>query len=123
VLAGGVVGIVAIFSDQLVSFGGQTLTANIVTMSVFGAITMYIVSMLSLFKLRRTAPDIMRPWRAPMYPWVPAFAIAAVLVCLVTMVYYNFLIFCVYLGLMAGGYAVFLLSRDRRPAPATVETI
>ncbi|MBB3224956.1 ethanolamine permease [Pseudoduganella umbonata] len=116
VLAGGVVGIVAIFSDGWVNFGGQTLTANIVTMSVFGAITMYIVSMLSLFKLRRTEPDMVRPWRAPGYPWVPAFAVAAAVVCLVTMVYYNFPIFCVYVGLLAAGYVVFLLSRDKRAA-------
>jgi amino acid transporter len=38
------------------SFGGQSLTANIVTMSVFGAIVMYILSMASLFKLRRSEP-------------------------------------------------------------------
>ena len=56
ILAGGVVGIAAIFSDELVTFGGQSLTANIVTMSVFGAIVMYILSMASLFKLRRSEP-------------------------------------------------------------------
>ena len=56
ILAGGVVGIAAIYSDELIQFGGQTLTANIVTMSVFGAIVMYIISMVSLFKLRRTEP-------------------------------------------------------------------
>ncbi|MDI9674962.1 amino acid permease, partial [Pseudomonas aeruginosa] len=50
ILAGGVVGIAAIYSDELIQFGGQTLTANIVTMSVFGAIVMYIVSMAALFK-------------------------------------------------------------------------
>ena len=49
ILAGGVVGIIAIFSDQYVQFAGQALTANIVTMSVFGAIVMYIISILSLF--------------------------------------------------------------------------
>ena len=116
VLAGGVVGIVAIFSDNLVSFGGQTLTANIVTMAVFGAITMYLVSMLSLFKLRRTALGLVRPWRAPFYPWFPGFTVLAAGICLVTMVYYNFLIFCVYVALMVAGYVVFLISRDKRSA-------
>ena len=72
ILAGGVVGIAAIFSDELVSFGGQTLTANIVTMAVFGAIMMYIVSMASLFKLRRSEPALARPYRAPLYPLLPA---------------------------------------------------
>ncbi|WP_313166733.1 ethanolamine permease [Massilia oculi] len=120
VLAGGVVGIVAIFSDNLVSFGGQTLTANIVTMAVFGAITMYIISMLSLFKLRRTAPDMVRPWRAPLYPWSPAFTVLAAGICLVTMAYYNFLIFCVYVALLVAGYVIFLISRDK-PSATSIE--
>ena len=34
----------------------MTLTANIVTMSVFGAIVMYIISMLALFQLRKSEP-------------------------------------------------------------------
>ncbi|WP_230623371.1 ethanolamine permease [Chromobacterium subtsugae] len=41
ILAGGAVGIAAIFSDDLVQIAGQPLTANIVTLSVFGAIVMY----------------------------------------------------------------------------------
>ncbi|WP_323143024.1 ethanolamine permease [Massilia phyllosphaerae] len=118
ILAGGAVGIAAIFSDSLITFGGQTLTANIVTLSVFGAITMYIVSMLSLFKLRRTAPSMARPFRTPLYPWLPGFALFAAVVCLVTMVYYNFLIFCVYAALLALGYLVFLLGRGKRALPA-----
>ena len=71
ILAGGVVGIAAIFSDELIQFGGQSLTANIVTMSVFGAIVMYIVSMASLFKLRRSEPRLARPFAAPVYPLFP----------------------------------------------------
>jgi ethanolamine permease len=71
ILAGGAVGIAAIFSDELVKFGGQSLTANIVTMSVFGAIVMYILSMASLFKLRRSEPQLARPFRAPAYPLFP----------------------------------------------------
>ena len=73
ILAGGVVGIIAIFSDQYVQFAGQALTANIVTMSVFGAIVMYIISILSLFKLRKTE-RLARPFRAPLYPFFPGFS-------------------------------------------------
>ncbi len=54
ILAGGVVGLLAIFSDSLIVIGGLPLTANIVTMSVFGAIVMYIISMAALFKLRKS---------------------------------------------------------------------
>ncbi|MDQ1833383.1 ethanolamine permease [Massilia scottii] len=114
VLAGGVVGIAAIYSDELIKIGGQTLTANIVTMSVFGAITMYIVSMLALFKLRRSEPQMVRPFSAPLYPFFPLFALLGALVCLGTMVYYNFVMALVFAGLLLAGYAVFLTTAGRR---------
>lgn len=116
ILAGGVVGIAAIYSDKLIQFGGQTLTANIVTMAVFGAITMYIISMLSLFKLRRSEPDMPRPFVAPGFPWVPGFALVAASICMVTMIYYNALLFLVYLGFLAAGYVYFRLTAAKRHA-------
>jgi len=39
-------------------------------MSMFGAIVTRIISMLSLFKLRRTQRDLERPFRAPDFPTV-----------------------------------------------------
>lgn len=117
-LAGGVVGVAAIFSDQWIQFGGQSLTANIVTMSVFGAIVMYITSMASLFKLRASEPGLARPYRAPFYPVFPAIALVLGLVCLGAMVWFNQLLTAVFLGLMAIAYAYFrLTSRSREEAP------
>jgi ethanolamine permease len=114
ILAGGVVGIAAIFSDEWIKFGGQSLTANIVTMSVFGAIVMYIVSMASLFKLRRAEPALSRPFRAPVYPFFPAFALVAAVVCLGTMIYFNALVAALYVALMAIAYGYFLTTGQRR---------
>jgi ethanolamine permease len=114
ILAGGVVGIAAIYSDELIKIGGMTLTANIVTMSVFGAITMYIVSMLSLFKLRRSEPDMVRPFRAPCYPYFPAFALLGAIVCMATMIYYNPLIFALFAVFLACGYVFFLATKSKR---------
>ena len=114
ILAGGVIGIAAIYSDEFVKIGGMTLTANIVTMSVFGAILMYILSMLSLFKLRRDEPEMVRPFRAPLFPYFPAFALAGAVVCMVTMIYYNTLIFGVFVGFLAVGYAYFLMTGGKR---------
>ena len=114
ILAGGVVGIAAIFSDELIKIGGQTLTANIVTMSVFGAIVMYIMSMASLFKLRTSEPALERSYRAPMYPLFPAIALAAAVVCLLTMIYFNPIVAGLFAGLMAVGYAYFLSTAGRR---------
>jgi ethanolamine permease len=90
-------------------------------MSVFGAIVMYIISMLSLFKLRRTAPNMERPFRAPLFPLFPAFALIAALICLATMVYFNFLVAVVFAIFLALGYVYFLLTRHQRDtAPADV---
>lgn len=88
ILAGAVVGVAAIFGDQWMTFGGQSLTANLLTMSVLGAIAMYVISMLALFRLRHTRPDLPRPYRAPFYPWFPGFALLSALVCLASMIYY-----------------------------------
>jgi ethanolamine permease len=116
IVAGGGIGIAAIFSDQLVQIGGQSLTANIVTMSVFGAIVMYIISMASLFKLRRSEPHLPRPFSAPVFPFFPAFALAAAVVCLLTMVYFNPLVAALFVALMAIGYAYFRTTSGRRSA-------
>ncbi len=116
ILAGGAVGIAAIFSDEIVKIGGMTLTANIVTMSVFGAILMYIVSMLSLFQLRRSEPGLERPFRVPFFPVFPAIALGGALVCLATMIYYNFMIFGLFVGFLAVGYAWFLATGHHRAA-------
>jgi ethanolamine permease len=89
ILAGGLVGIVAIYSDSLVSIAGQPLTASIVTMSALGAIVMYVMSLLSLMRLRRSEPNLERPFRAPFYPVFPVTALVIACVSLVAIVYYN----------------------------------
>lgn len=109
VLAGGAVGIAAIFSDSLIQIGGLPLTANIVTMSVFGAIIMYIVSMASLFKLRRAEPELARPFKAWGYPVVPAMALGLALVALAAMIYYNFLIFVIFLAMGIVAFSIWRL--------------
>lgn len=113
ILAGGVVGIAAIFSDSLVTISGMPLTACIVTLSVFGAIVMYIISMAALFKLRRSEPSLIRPFRAPLFPYVPLFALGMAMFCLVAMVWFNPLLATIFAIMMLGGYMWF-----RKTAPS-----
>lgn len=115
-VAGGVVGVAAIYSDSLIGIAGQSLTASIVTMSVFGALVMYMMSMASLFRLRKTEPALDRPYRAPLYPLAPGFALAMSVVALAAMIYYNGAIFLVFLALMLVAVATALLVK--RPAPS-----
>ena len=111
--AGGVVGILAIFADNWITFGDQPLTANIVILAVFGAIVMYIISMLTLIKLRKTEHALARPFKAPFYPVFPIISLVCALVCLAAMIYYNFSIFLVFLGMMAVAYVYYVLSKVR----------
>lgn len=97
-IAGGIVGIAAIFSDDVVSIAGQSLTATLVTMSVFGALTMYILSMISLFVLRRKEPNMERSYRAPLYPILPALALSCAIVALTAVIFYNTTIFLIYIA-------------------------
>ncbi|VXC01404.1 Ethanolamine permease [Pseudomonas sp. 8AS] len=121
ILAGGVVGIAAIYSDGLINPQGMSLTAAMITMSVFGAIVMYIMSMLSLFKLRKTEPNLERSFMAPGYPLIPGIALALALVCLVAMAWFNTTIGLIFLGFMAVGFAYFqLTAQQRADAPSDV---
>lgn len=118
IVAGGVIGIAAIFSDELLKFGGQTLTANIVTMSVFGALLMYILSMAALFKLRISEPKLIRPFKAPFYPVFPAIALIGALVSLVTVAWFNQLLFGLFVVIIVLGYGYFYMTSHRRSADA-----
>ncbi|MBS0451472.1 MAG: ethanolamine permease [Proteobacteria bacterium] len=120
-VAGGVIGVAAIFSDDWVQFGGQSLTANIVTMAVLGAIVMYLVSMAALFRLRKTEPALHRPYRAPLYPLFPAIALGLGAVCLGAMVWFNGLLTLLFVLLMALAYAYFRSTGEQRATAARNE--
>jgi ethanolamine permease len=109
ILAGGVVGIAAIFSDSVIHFGGQSLTANIVTVSALGALLMYIVSMVSLIRLRQREPDLPRPFRAIGYPYMPAWTLFSASIALCSLVYYNRLVSLLFVLLLAIGYLLYRL--------------
>ncbi|SDB89711.1 ethanolamine permease [Acinetobacter boissieri] len=114
IIAGGIVGILAIFSDSVIQVQGMSLTAAIVTMACFGALLMYIMSMLSLFKLRRSAPNLERSFKAPGYPVIPAIALVISIVCFVSMFYFNPTIGAVFIGFLVLGYIYFLLTHRQR---------
>ena len=115
IIAGAVVGVAAIMGDSF-QFAGQTLTANLITMAVFGAIVMYIVSMMSLFALRKNEPHLERPFAAVAYPLFPAIALSLAVISLVTMIYFNQQLTLVFFGLMALGYVYFSLTQHHRDA-------
>ena len=92
-------------------------------MSVFGAIVLYIISMASLFKLRRSEPQLERPFSAPVFPLFPAFALGAAVVCLLTMIYFNALMAGLFVAFMAIGYVYFRTTSGRRTAALAAQRI
>lgn len=82
-------------------------TGEIITIACFGALTLYIVAMLSLFALRRKEPTLERPFEVPFYPWFPAVALVIASVALVAMSVYNPWLALVYVGMLGVAYVYF----------------
>lgn len=82
-------------------------TGEIITIACFGALTLYIVAMLSLFALRRKSPELERPFKVPFYPWFPAIALVIASIALVAMTVYNPWLALIYVGMLAAAYLYF----------------
>ena len=74
------IGIVALITGR---------TTDIITISVFGALTLYIISMISLFALRKKHPELHRPFRVPFYPLFPFITLVIAVISLAAMCIYN----------------------------------
>ena len=84
---------------------------------------MYIISLLSLFRLRQTEPDLLRPYLTPLYPVVPVIALTLSIICLLAILYYNPLlsgIFCSLLGISWVLYRRFVPQlKEQKTAPTS----
>ncbi|HEY4154320.1 MAG TPA: amino acid permease, partial [Puia sp.] len=107
-LANMVIGIVALCTGK---------TAEIITISVFGALTLYILSMISLFRLRKNEPGLDRPFKVPGYPASPLVALIIAGISFIAMTFYNFTLAIVYCGLLAGSYILFKLFSRLKSSP------
>ncbi|NTS40356.1 ethanolamine permease [Flavisolibacter sp. BT320] len=88
-------------------------TAEIITIAVFGALTLYIFSMLALLQLRKKEPGLERPFRVPLYPVLPVVALVIGLVSILAMAVFNASLAFVYLLVMGASFALFKLVRKK----------
>lgn len=121
-IAGGVVGVATIYSDSFVRIAGQPLTASIVTLSAMGALLMYTAAMAALFRLRAIEPDLVRPFRAPLYPFLPALALMLAAAALILMLVTNPVMAAIFGALMAFLVTGSLAYRRYNRQPAVRET-
>ncbi|MBC3786252.1 ethanolamine permease [Spirosoma utsteinense] len=97
-IVGGLVGLAALFSGT---------TGEIITLSVIGALCMYIMSLLSLFRLRKTEPAMIRTYSTPFYPVVPLIALSLSILCLLAIIYYNPVLSLIFSGLLLLSWVLF----------------
>jgi len=105
----------ALLFNMLVGIGALCTgkTGDIIVLACFGAVGLYIVSMLSLFALRRREPDLPRPFRAVLYPIFPATALVLAVLCLGALVAFYPLVAALFAAIVLGGLAAFALWRKR----------
>lgn len=89
-------------------------TAQLITASALGAAGMYIFCLISYIKIRISFPDLNRPFRAPLFPYLPIFTLALGFVALSAIVYSEPLIGFIVLGLGFGLGGVYTLRKKSR---------
>ena len=105
-LANMVIGIIALLTGK---------TDDIITISVFGAITLYIFSMITVMALRKKEPGLARPFRVPFYPWFPVLALIIAAISLIAMVTLNIKLALIYFSILALSYIWFHFFVKRTP--------
>jgi len=92
-------------------------TAEIITMSVFGALTLYIISMIALLRLRKKEPHLPRPFKVPLFPVFPWVALIIASISFVAMMVYNIRIAIIYFLVITICYGIFKLWHPRNIGP------
>jgi ethanolamine permease len=95
-----VIGIIALMTGK---------TGEIITIACFGALGLYIISMISFFVLRKSEPDMERPFKVPFYPVFPALALIIASISMIAMSYYNQQLALVFLAILAGSFTLYKL--------------
>jgi ethanolamine permease len=99
-----VIGILALLSGK---------TSEIIIVSVFGALTLYIISMISIVILRKKEPELHRPFRIRFYPLFPVVALIIASVSIVAMFIFNPKLGLIYFSILL---ITFLLYRTFKTA-------
>jgi ethanolamine permease len=100
------IGIMALFSKE---------TGSIIIISVFGALTLYIISMIALLRLRKKEPGLERPFKVPFYPFSPIIALIIAVAAFIAMTIYNFKLALIYCAIVAGCFVLYkIIDKTRR---------
>jgi ethanolamine permease len=82
-------------------------TGEVITIACFGALTLYVISMVALLVLRKKEPNLERPFKVPFYPLSPVLALVIAFIAFVAITVYNPLLAGIYFGILALMYGWF----------------
>lgn len=95
------IGITALFSGK---------TGELITISAFGALGIYIIGMISLLVLRQREPELARPYKTPFYPVLPITALTIASLAMAAMAWYNGKLFGIFLAIIAAAYVYYFIA-------------
>jgi ethanolamine permease len=109
-LVNSAIGIAAILSSK---------TDQLIILSTFGALTLYALSMVALFVLRRREPALPRPFRAVAYPVFPAVALGLSLIAIGSLAWYYGTLAAIYAGILVAAFLYWRFSTGAAPRPGS----
>jgi ethanolamine permease len=95
-----VMGIIALITGK---------TGDIIIMACFGALCLYIISMITVLVLRRKEPHLERPFKTPLYPYTPVIALVVASIALIAMITLYVTLAIIYFGILGVTFVGFLL--------------
>ena len=96
-----VVGIIALLTGK---------TGDIIIMACFGALSLYIFSMITVLVLRKKEPGLERPFKTPFYPYTPVIALVVAAIALIAMITLYLTLALIYFGIIGVTFLSFRLS-------------
>lgn len=98
------IGLVALFSNT---------TADIIVLSVLGALTLYGFGVISLLVLRRREPMLTRPFHTPLYPFLPILSLVLVSIAFGAVIASNFTLSLYYFGALLVAFGLYKVTSEK----------
>lgn len=99
-----IIGIIALLTGK---------TAEIIVISVFGALALYIISMISIIILRKKEPDLPRPFKVPFYPIFPFVALVIASGSFIAMLIYNLKLGLLFSGIVLDSFLLYKIFKKQ----------
>jgi len=88
-------------------------TGEIIIIASLGALSLYIISMISIIALRKKNPELKRPFKVPFYPLTPIVALIIAVISFLSVMIYNPIIALIYFGIVGVTYSWFKMMQKK----------